>query len=572
MKNITTLIMALCFFSFILSGCASVVSKHYLVGSGDVTLISKVYPPSDYYSNSPYSRNPLEQALRNGDRKTVKHLMDNHHPFPNAFSGDPVYASHGSTQAELACSYGNFDLAYEIQSDYNITLDPTKCLHKLSIHLLDSNTSQSRFNQRSFLDVTMNDAETFIVQYQRFQKHAFNGGGVVDFKESAGVHMSADLYVNGFSQPLLKSENKRQYIESGIQRLLDDGADVNAWVNQDSVIDRTSINQFHTFATNVTPAWRARILQAGYNFNNTRECSQYLKCSLMSQLAMMPIFHAQFSVSYLFNHSQEQMDEIIEDYIRYGLNVNGGHSRRVIVGVRSAENINRINFKREDHYLNYLQMAAYYNNELLFNSLIKFGADPTLKSSAGLTVFDYADLRRRMIDNAHQLAYINEQKNSEFIGKLIALGLGGAAIASLDIPVETASQALSALTTDVITDGEAGTTNRFYQKASEGNIKPNNHLESANQSRSQDRSQKPVDCIHEYNRAEMHLRNTGHFNFGNCDVRDAGSQCSSKIAIKRRGAINNELRSRGFPQCQQAVKQPTASPRQKLSDKSQIEM
>lgn len=403
----------------------------------------------------------------------------------------------------------------------------------------------------------------------------------------------------------LTQDNKNQYLTSILQETLEKGAELNTiefGVMNPKRIDNRPI-QFHP--SKLSPSMQEFLLKVGYdpNFqykcNNTdsprlkymrdsiykfyseKETAQKIYNEYLGDCSLITDLLNNFKQAVIEKRNSDDLpkaetEAMIQLVTQYGFDVDKPikHSIPVSRKVISSSNIGGYENYFEVVTLRPLHLAAIYGSSNLYEALLKAGADPSLLDSRGIAPVKYAnyfkDFHHNRRRTQQQMASRNKDlSGSDLFGKAMAIGLGAAAISSLDVSPDVASQALGALATDVVTDGEAGALNTFYQQASKSNAKSHNSFERANHAKTQNDRQKSVDCIHEYNRAEMYLRNNGYFNFGNCSGNL--SECSSKRAIERRGAINNELRTRGVPQCQQSIKTTQKSQQKKSYSGSIIE-
>lgn len=316
------------------------------------------------------------------------------------------------------------------------------------------------------------------------------------------------------------------------------------------------------------------LLTQGLKVNSSYECIKD-RCTYLTSL---PNYND-------VEHVKNATDLLVE----YGADVNLAVKQNIEIGVSNSGN--KI---YEVRYITPLHAASYYDRPLMFEQLIALGANPNKPDNKGVLPYQYANMfdffekkskAQKLVYEEYQQSLRGAEDNNSFWANALIVSLG-----ALEAVSNNQSMAMmnGSSQYDSVTDIIEGKYSTAYEQAAKADI---NHYYQRSQvtprrpvsntyhkaessafspkderSRSEakestvkneassNQGSKPVDCTHEYIRAEMHLRNAGHFNFGNCDVRDVRSQCSSKRAIERRGAINTELRSRGFAQCQQAIK------------------
>ena len=301
------------------------------------------------------------------------------------------------------------------------------------------------------------------------------------------------------------------------------------------------------------------LLNNGLNPNTQFEC-------LLGQCSLLADKHFVTSTPDLIKH--------LDLLLAHGFDINKTFQRKIPVAVLSDGSL-----KYEMRQIGFLHLAAYYDSPDAYALLLSHGANEQITDNLGNTAFKYSGLSAVFVNAAkvQRSKYLaaNKRKkddSNDLFAKTLAIGLGAVAIGSMDIPSDLAGEAIGALATDIITDNGGRNVGGMYQQASEGlflqrqqdfqhavnkvtavNPVVNNSAIN-NKDKSRSAHSKNVDCGHEYYKAEMSLRNSGHLNFGSCDPQDIDS-CSRARDNAKLGAINNELVSRGYSQCQQSSKQ-----------------
>lgn len=143
-----------------------------------------------------------------------------------------------------------------------------------------------------------------------------------------------------------------------------------------------------------------------------------------------------------------------------------------------------------------LHLAAYYGNSALYTSLLQNGADPSMKDSSGRLALDYAEHEQRwyqkISDDEQARKLASKKQSSDVLGKALAIGIGAAAVGSLDIDNELSAKTMENLATDVLTEsGKKNMAAELYPergntKQQPDTISPETSLYSDNRSSSKD--------------------------------------------------------------------------------------
>ncbi len=571
----------------LLAGCSS-TPKHYSVASGDIDFIKKNYKPSSF--RDPYAEvgffnmNPLITALKQGNEEVVFYMLDNNHPLSEPTHiesfGIKTFAP-GSNVAEWACRYGNFELGEKLSERYQLKIDPTKCLHLFGAIFLER-SSWPRDKETGFSDllsISKEEGLTFIKERQLVNRRMAMGKSISNFTGEYSRKHDVFIYWSDLSIPFLKSDNKTEYIISGIRNLIDQGASLDGYVYQPKYIDGTNTFRFPLATVHSTPALHQQLLDLGLDPNKPYQCNSYVTCSTIFEIAMLNGGLVRYSGIAALDRpkvlTKSHVDSLMDLLVKNGLNVNGMHSHTVRTGVKEVTTTGG-GYSTETHELTYLQLAAYYGAKDLFEALLRHGADPKILSSAGIATVNYAGLEQRVEQQMQsgtekaRLADRQSKDNSDFWNKAIAVGLGAAAIGSMDIPTDLAGEAIGSLATDIITDSGGTHVNAMHDKYSqqqkEHMTEQQTDFQSViNRQSSQDKQSSlsphqpekqyqvtstKVDCGYEYYKAETALRNSGHFKFASCDPQGNRDECQWRRESSKVGAVNSELVARNFSQCQ----------------------
>ncbi|WP_417215953.1 hypothetical protein [Alcanivorax sp.] len=124
---------------------------------------------------------------------------------------------------------------------------------------------------------------------------------------------------------------------------------------------------------------------------------------------------------------------------------------KVISGAGSREVI----YAERSHF-SLLHLAAYHGNSPLYISLLQNGANPSIKDSSGRLAPEYSGHEQRwyqkISDDEQARKLASEKQSSDVFGKALAIGIGAAAVGSLDIDAELSAKTIENLATDVLTE------------------------------------------------------------------------------------------------------------------------
>jgi hypothetical protein len=254
----------------------------------------------------------------------------------------------------------------------------------------------------------------------------------------------------------------------------------------------------------------------------------------------------------------------------YLLASNGANLNAKATMMMNVDVLNTGEIKTQEREVTPLHVAAYFNESEFYSRLIALGADETITDNQGNTPEQYANQFFRLKKSSRQQKEIYQQDVRErqaaerqsrdaVFGKALALGLGAAAISSVDVDSDIKAEVFSAFAEDVVTDSNGKNLNAINNRA-------RSELQQQQQAFAKEvaaqieknttvvaevdgQQEKRVDCVYEYLKATQRVKSSG-FKAECIEAHEDMKFCANKKRRMYHDEANRLLVEANLSQCQ----------------------